>query len=88
MRREVITIRGRRYVTLEAVADCYQVEASWLEEVYEVGLLGPGERVEDSIAVQTLMLDRVGRILRLHRQAGLNLAGILNAFHHVGVGGP
>jgi hypothetical protein len=73
MRHEVVRIRGQSYVTLEAVAECYQVEVTWIEEVYEVGLLGTGEPVQAS------MLDRMGRILRLQRQAGLNVAGILAA---------
>ena len=77
MRRQVISIRGQLYLTLETVADCYRVEVEWLHEVYETGLLGPGARVGDSMAIAACMLDRMGEILRLHRQQGINLAGIL-----------
>jgi len=77
MTRATITIRGELYVTLEAVASCYQVEVAWVEEAYELGLLGRGERVSGATAVEAAMLDRVGRILRLHRQQGVNLPGIV-----------
>lgn len=76
MKRGTITIRGRVYLTLETVAECYEVEVSWIREVYEIGLLGPGESVEGSVAIAGAMLDRLGEILRLHRQQGVNLAGI------------
>jgi len=76
MKREAISIRGHLYLTLETVADCYRVEVEWLYEVYEMGLLGPGERVGSSTAIAASMLDRIGEILRLHRQQGINLAGI------------
>jgi hypothetical protein len=74
---EVIRIRGRVYITLETVAACYRVRVAWLHEVYETGLLGRGERVAGSTAIAAETLDRVGRILQLHRQQGLELSGIL-----------
>jgi len=74
MTRATITIRGELYVTLEAVASCYQVEVAWVEEAYELGLLGRGERVSGATAVEAAMLDRV---LRMHLQQGVNLAGIV-----------
>lgn len=77
MTRGVVSIRGELYLTLETVAECYRVEAVWLREVYETGLLGPGEELGDSIAIAASMLDRMGDILRLHQQQGINLAGIL-----------
>ena len=77
MSSKALSFRGQLYLTLETVADCYRVEVSWVEEVYELGLLGRGERVGDSTAVAAAMLDRLGRILRLHHQQGINLAGIL-----------
>lgn len=76
MSREVISIRGRCYLTLETVAHCYRVEVKWVHEVYEMGMLGRGELVGGATAVEAAMLDRMGRILRLHRQQGINLAGI------------
>lgn len=73
-----ITLHGRLYLTLETVAECYRVEVEWIEEAYDLGLLGPGERVGASTAVAAAALDRMGRIVRLHRQLGINLAGILS----------
>ena len=73
---EVITIRGEAYLTLDALANCYEVEVSFLVAVYEVGLLGRGERVADTFAVATTNLDRLARILQLHRQQGLDVSGI------------
>lgn len=77
MKHEGISIRGHLYLTLETVAACYRVEVDWLHEVYETGLLGSGERVGDSTAIAAAQLDRLGEILRLSRQQGINLAGIL-----------
>jgi len=71
-----LTIRGRTYVTLETVAECYRVEVAWVREVYEYGLLGTGEPVRDTTAVAAEMLERAAVILRLHRQQGINLEGI------------
>lgn len=76
MKREVLSIRGETYLTLETVARCYEVEVTWVEECYDLGLLGPGERVGEATAVAAAMLDQVARILRLHRQLDINLAGI------------
>lgn len=72
----VITIQGRSYVTLSEAAECYHVETRWVEEVYEYGLLGTGESVEQDIAIPTEMLDRLADIQRLHNQQGVNLPGI------------
>jgi hypothetical protein len=77
MSRETIVIRGEVYLTLEALADCYRVEVAWLHEVYELGLLGDGERVGATTVVSATMLDRTARILRLHLQQGVDLMGIL-----------
>ena len=83
MTREVISIRGETYVTLETVARCYQVEVTLVEEAYELGLLGRGERVGEAIAVAAVMLDHVARILRLQRQLEVDLAiAALLAGHH------
>ena len=72
----VISIQGRSYVTLSEAAECYHVEVRWVEEVYEYGLLGTGEQVEEQIAIPTEMLDRLAEIQRLHNQQGVNLPGI------------
>lgn len=76
MTPRTLTIRGEAFLTLETVAECYCVEVHWLEEVYDLGLLGSGETVEGSTAIEASMLDRVGTILRLHRQLGVDIAGM------------
>ena len=71
-----LVIRGELYLTLETVADCYQVDCDWLEEVYELGLLGRGERSGEGVAITARKLDRVAEILQLHFHHGVNLPGI------------
>ncbi len=82
MNSEVIRIRGTTYIALDVVARCYQIEMSWVVEAHELGLLGAGERVGDRLCVETVMLGRLARILRLHRQLGLNLMGIATLLEH------
>lgn len=72
----IVTIRGERYVTLPDVAATFEVELTWVQEVYDYGLLGPGEPVDDTIAIASRLLDRVAAIRRLNRVQGINLAGI------------
>lgn len=72
----IVTIRGEHYVTLQDVAESFEFELSWVQEVYEFGLLGPGESVGGSIAIASRLLDRVAAIRRLNRVLGVNLAGV------------
>lgn len=72
----IVTIRGEHYVTLPDVAATFEVELTWVQEVYDFGLLGPGEPVDDTIAIASRLLDRVAAIRRLNRVQGVNLAGI------------
>jgi len=71
-----VIIRGETYITLRSLADTYQLEVSWVREVYDYGLLGPGEPVDDDIAVVSDMLDRLAEVCRLHDLQGVNLPGI------------
>ena len=77
----LVTIRGEHYVTLQDVADGFEFELSWVQEVYEFGLLGPGESVGGSIAIASRLLDRVAAIRRLNRVLGVNLAGVALILH-------
>lgn len=72
----IVTIRGEPYVTLQDVAESFEFELTWVQEVYEFGLLGPGETVGGSIAIASRLLDRVAAIRRLNRVLGVNLAGV------------
>jgi hypothetical protein len=71
-----LIIRGQTYITLRSLAATYELEVSWVREVYEYGLLGSGEAVDDDIAVVAAMLDRLAEVCRLHDRQGVNLAGI------------
>ncbi|MBI4879563.1 MAG: hypothetical protein HY812_07885 [Planctomycetes bacterium] len=74
MNRGRFTIRGERYLSLEAVAECYQVEAAWVWQVYEHGLLGRGEDVGGTIVVAAAMLERMAVIRRLSLLGAADLA--------------
>ena len=71
------TIRGELWVTLEAAADCYEVELTWVREVYDLGLLGPGEQVGSSTAIAAAELDKLARAVRLRRQQGVELFALV-----------
>jgi len=70
-------IRGQVHVSLQAVARCFDVRISWVEEIYEQGLLGSCQRVDNRVAIAAAELDRVARIVRLHFCQGIDLAGIV-----------
>jgi hypothetical protein len=70
------TPRSSTHITLRVVAQCYEVELRWVEEVYEFGLLGEGQRVAGELTIQAAMLERLALIRRLQLQQGLNLPGI------------
>jgi hypothetical protein len=71
-----LVLHGELYLTLAGVAERCTVRLEWIEELYEYGLLGEGERVGDEIAIAAALLDRVARIRRLHEGQGVNLPGI------------
>lgn len=68
-----LEVRGELFVTLESAAECYRVEARWIEEIHRRGLLGPAERVGEVLALPARQLDRLAAILRWHRHLGLEL---------------
>jgi hypothetical protein len=72
VRRATLTIRGESYVTLETVADCYECEIAWVEQIFALGLLGAGESFEGLVAVPTRMLERVAAIRRLCHYHGVD----------------
>lgn len=76
MKRGVRYEREEVWITLETVADCYAVDVQLMREVYELGLIGPGQRTEAGVAIAAEALDRVAVVLRLHLQQGVNLPGI------------
>ena len=68
----VVTIRGETYLTLDAVAECYECEVTWVEEIYALGLLGSGEHIEGLTAIPSRMLERVAQIRRLCHYHGID----------------
>ena len=71
-----ITLHGESWITIETVAETFACEVSLVRQVYERGLLGPGERVDQALFVRTAMLDRVAVIVRMHVHQGLGLSAI------------
>lgn len=74
------TIAGETYLSLEVVAECYECDAVWIREVYELGLLGSGQLIEGETLVPARALDRVAQIVRLSVHHSLSLeivAGML-----------
>jgi hypothetical protein len=69
----VLYIRDEAYVTLSTIADCYECSESWIREIYDVGLLGTGEVLDELTWVRVEAMDRVARILRLTTVHGLEL---------------
>ena len=72
-RARTVLVRGETFLTIELVAECYEVEVAWVREVYDLGVLGPGIPLEDTIAIQAAMLDRVASALRLCRHHAVEL---------------
>lgn len=60
------------YLSLEVVAELYEVRVFWLHEVYDLGLLGEGVDADSSVCIAAFQLDRVARIVRLHRVLGFD----------------
>lgn len=71
-----VTIHGETFFALTTIAECYSIDVAWVRQVYDYGLLGRGEQVDDDVCVPAEMLDRVAVIRRLQVQAGVNLEGI------------
>jgi hypothetical protein len=77
-------IEGDLYLSLEIVAEIYQVEVLWLREVYEFGLLGRGVSAGTVIRIQAVQLDRVATIVRWHHNLGLDVEAIALALNDAG----
>jgi len=71
--REPVVRAGRRYLSLELVAEVYQVQSVVLHACYERGLLGKGVVEGSAVCIATVQLDRVATIHRLHEVHGLDV---------------
>ena len=68
----VVAIRGETYLTLDTVAECYECEVTWVEEIYALGLLGAGESFDGLTAIPSRMLERVAQLQRLCHYHGID----------------
>jgi len=73
---ERIVIDGEVFLSLTTVATCFHVEVSFVEEVYGMGLLGPGRQKSGIVLVEACQLDRFARIVQLHRYHGVELDAV------------
>jgi len=71
-----LVVEGELYLSLEVVAELYQLRRPWLREVFDLGLLGTGVDDGPTVCIAAVQLDRVATIVRLHRVVGLDLAAI------------
>ena len=74
-----IYVEGELYLALETVADIYRVEAVWLREAFDAGILGEDIRSDPTPCIAVLRLDHVATVVRLHRVLGLDLDAIRDA---------
>ncbi len=73
---ETVRIEGRLYLSLEVVAELYEVKSVVLRRAYDRGLLGTGIDHERTLCIAAVELDRVATIVRLHETFGLDLEAI------------
>lgn len=76
MTRGRLVFCGEAYLSLDAVASWFRIDAALVESIHERGLLESVERVEDTLAVAASELDRLAEILRLHLHFGVDLDSI------------
>lgn len=67
-------VEGRVHVSLAVVAETYEVELAWVEELHALGVLGRAVRVDDTLLVACSALERVAAVRRLQIQQGVDLA--------------
>lgn len=75
---ERVYVNGELFLSLEVVAELYEVKVLWLRQVHDFGLLGMGAELESGNGprIAAVELDRVATIVRLHRGLGLDLETI------------
>ncbi len=79
MNRQQWILDGESFISLQYIGECYAVKISWLQQAYELGLLGPGRELQGEILLATHRMDRVAEILRLRFRYGLDLRRISRA---------
>ena len=71
-----LQIDGELYLSLETVAELYEVKVVWLREAYDSGLLGSGVDKGPSVCIEAVQMDRVATLVRMHVTLGLDLDAI------------
>ena len=76
---ERVYVEGELYLSLEAVAQVFEIQVVWLRKFYQRGLLGSGVDSDRTVCIAALHLDRVATIVRLRRQLGPDVDAISHA---------
>lgn len=76
MMRGTLRVEGELYVTLETLAEIYEVQTVWLRDAYEVGLLGAGVVSGRTVAVAVTQMERVATVVRLRHVVGPDLGAL------------
>jgi hypothetical protein len=76
MTRTTFQVDGELYLSLETVAELYEVKVVWLREAYDSGLLGSGVAKGPTVCIAAIQMDRVASLVRLHVTLGLDLDAI------------
>lgn len=71
-----VYVDGELYLSLEVVAEVYELQVTWLREAYELGMLGVGACSGSTVCIAAVQMDRLSTIVRLHRVLGLDLETI------------
>ncbi len=67
MKDAVLIIEGERYLEVRVLAEIFEVQVAWVEEVVERGLV-PGHREIESVRyVRVTEFDRVAQVIRLRQ---------------------
>lgn len=76
MTNECVYIDGELYLSIEVVADIYSIQAPWLREACDYGLIAPTAPHGSSLCIAAFQLDRVATIVRLRASLGPGLQRI------------
>ncbi len=64
------------YLSVEIVAQIFEVESLWLLQVCESGLLDNSVQSAPKLHIAAIQMDRVATIVRLHTVLGLEIEAI------------